>query len=154
MSLLTDYQARYSTEIRTNASNPQNSSASTVDSTRESLAAADAQADFEAICGVTYSSSNTTHVAAGVPLVYYRLLLYTAQTSEEMYEKQLQRLEKWYKLVLGRDRITPTTNSLLDPTEEPSQSKPMSDLSVFTNLTGHGPGSDSATDDPARNPGG
>lgn len=154
MSLLTDYQAAYSSEIRVNASNPQNSSATTVDTTRETLAANAAQATFEAICGVAYDGSNNTHVAAAVPLVYYRLLLITGQTSFEMYNSFLEHVREIYRPVLGRNRITPTTNSELDPTAEPAQSKPMSDLSAYTRLTGHGPGTDSATDDPARSPGG
>lgn len=139
MSLLTDYQARYSTQLRINASNPQLSSATTVDSTRETNAAADAQADFETICGVTYSSSNTVHVSAAVPLVYYKLMVLTGQASGEWYDKQLERLEKWYRLVLGRNRITPTTNSKLTPTEETANGLPFADSSVFDRFVGNAP---------------
>lgn len=139
MTLLADFQNRYSSQIRINASNPQLTSATTVDSTREAYAAADAQADFEAICGESYSSSNTVHVSAGVPLVLLKLLLYTGQTTQADYDKQLERLNEWYRLVLGRNRITPTTNSLLNPTQDVPNSLPWSDSTVFDRFIGNSP---------------
>ena len=149
MSLLSDYQARYSTELRTNWSNPQNSTATTPDTTRETLAAADAGADFSAICGVTYDSTNATHVTAGVTLVAARLLVYTGQASMEFYDSVLKRLET-YKLVLGRNRITPTTNSTLTPTEETLGAAPWSDTLIFKDFIGNAPGPVSTvTDNPS-----
>lgn len=146
MTLLADYQARYSTQLRTNWSNPQNSSPTTPNTTQEGLAAADAQADFEAICGVTYSSSNATHVAAAVPLVPAKLMVYTGQSDETVYEKTLDRCNKYYRLVLGRNRILPTTNSTLTPSTETSGSKPWGDISQFNNLIGNAPGGNTVTD--------
>jgi len=146
MTLLADYQARYSTQVRVNASNPQSSAATTVDSTRETNAAADAQADFEAICGVTYSSSNTIHVSAGVPLVFHKLLVYTAQADQAQYDAQLKRLETYYRLVLGRNRITPTTDSTLTPSTETAGSKPWADLSQMQKFIGNAPGGSTVTD--------
>ena len=150
MTLLSDYQARFSTQSRVSASNPQSSSPTTVDLTRETNAAADAQADFEAICGVAYSSSNTVHVAAGVLLVFYRLLLYTGQSSQEAYDKQLDRLEKWYRLVLGRNRILPTTNSTLTPSTEEFGALPWGDPIQFDKIIGNAPGGNTTTDPGSR----
>lgn len=148
MTLLADYQGRYSTQLRVNASNPQNSGQTSVDSTREAYAAADAQADFEAVCGESYSSSNTTHVSAAVPLVLLKLLLYTGQTDLASYDKQLERLETWFRLVLGRNRITPTTSSTLVPTVETAGASPWSDSTVFERFIGNSPGSSVVTDNP------
>jgi hypothetical protein len=152
MTLLADYQNRYSTQIRTGASNPQDSTATTPDTNQETRAAADAQADFEAICGVAYDSDVTTHVAAGVPLVLYRLLLYTAQADQEEYDKQLERLDRWYKRVLARDRILPFTNSTLRPSTEAPTSEPWSDPSNFERYIGNSPGGNSTSDPPKDNP--
>lgn len=148
MTLLADFQNRYSSQSRINASNPQNSAATTVDSTREAYAAADAQADFETICGETYDSSNTIHVSAGVPLVMAKLLVYTAQADGAWYDQQLERLNKWYRLALGRDRITPTTNAMVTPSTEPSAA-PWADIQVFENYISPAPGPiATVTDDP------
>ena len=150
MTLLADYQGRYSTQVRLGASNPQNSSAGSVDSTREAYAAADAQADFETICGETYDSTKPIHVTAGVPLVLAKLLVYTAQASGDWYDEQLERLEKWYKLVLARNRIIPFTNSTLVPTVENAGVAPWSDSQVFANFVGNAPGPvQTVTDNPS-----
>lgn len=142
MTLLADYQARYSTQLRTSWSNPQNSSATTPNTTNETQAAADAQADFEAVCGVVYSSSNTTHVAAAVPLVRSKLEVYMGTSDEAAYEKTLNRCRDIYRLVLGRNRINPTTDSVLNPTEETFNSTPFADSSNFDNFIGNSPNGD------------
>lgn len=140
MTLLADYQNRHSTQLRTNWSNPQTSGATTPNTGQETYAAADAQADFEAICGVTYDSANATHVSAGVPLVVAKLQVYTGQASEEYYDNALKRCREIYRLVLGRNRITPTTNSTLNPTAEDAGSKPAFDRSIFQRYVGNAPG--------------
>lgn len=152
MALINDYQARFSTQERVNLSNPQNSTATSVDSTRETNAAEDARGDFEAVCGVTYDSSNRIHVSASVPLVAQKLLVYTGRASQEDYDKFLDRLDKYYRLVLGRDRITPTTNSQLSPTAEEANSKPMDDLSNFSRFIGNAPGTSGVGDSPQATP--
>lgn len=146
MPLLADYQNRYSLQIRINLSNPQLTTATTVDSARETNAAADAQADFEAVCGVTYSSSNTAHVTAAVPLVAAKLMVYTGQADDESYDKALRRCERIYRLVLGRNRITPTTDSLLNPTKDTPNTLPWSDRTQFQNYIPNAPGNQTTTD--------
>lgn len=142
MSLLLDYQSRYSLQLRTGLSNPQSSSPTTPDTTRETLAAADAEADFAAICGVVYSSSVPTHVAAGVPLVVAKLQVYTGQADETYYTAALDRCQKYYRLVLGRNRIQPTTDSLLTPTQDTLGGLPDSDRSRFSRYIGNPPNTD------------
>lgn len=145
MSLLTSYQGRYSLELRTNSSNPQNSGQTSPDSTREGYAAADAQADFETICGVAYDDSVAIHVTAAVPLVYYKLLVYTGQASGEWYDQQLGRLNKWYRLVLGRNRMVPNSDSTLQPTTPTPGAVPYADISQFQRYVGNAPGSPTVT---------
>lgn len=146
MTLLADYQARYSTQIRTNLSNPQNSSPTTPNATNETNAAADAQADFEAVCGVAYSSSVTTHVAAAVPLVVAKLQVYTGQADDTYYDAALKRCQDIYRLVLGRNRISPSTDSTLTPTTERAGDKPAFDKSQFKRFIGNAPGRNTNTD--------
>ena len=146
MTLLADYQSRYSTQIRTNVSNPQDSSPTTPDTAQETLAAADAQADFEAICGVVYSSDNPTHVSAGVPLVFAKLQVYTGHADETYYSAALDRCHKHYRLVLGRNRISPSTNSTLSPTTETAGDTPAFDRGIFKNYIGNAPDKDSNVD--------
>lgn len=146
MPLLADFQARFSTQQRTEWSNPQASGATTPDTAQETRAAADAQADFEAVCGVAYLSSNATHVAAGVPLVMERLKLYAGQSTQELYQKLVDRLTNIYRLVLGRNRIEPTTDSLLTPTTDRVNDKPWSDRTIFNRLIGNSPDGPTTTD--------
>src|SRR3990167_4121506 len=145
MTLLSDYQARYSTQLLTNWSNPQDSTPTTPDTTQEGYAADAAQADFEAVCGVTYSSSNATHVSAAVPLVAAKLQVFTGHASEEYYDNAIKRCKEIYRLVLGRDRIMPTTNSTLSPTAEEAGSKPSFDSSIFNRYVGGAPGGSDPT---------
>lgn len=146
MTLLADYQARYSIQIRTNLSNPQNTPATTPNVTNETNAAADAQADFEAICGVVYNSSVALHVAAAVPLVAAKLQVYTGHAEEGYYTSALDRCQKYYRLVLGRNRIQPTTDSMLTPTTDRAGDRPQFDRSQFRNFIGNAPGRNSNTD--------
>ncbi len=139
MTLLADYQARYSDQLRVNWSNPQDSAPTTADTTQETYAAADAQADFEAICGVAYSSSNATHVSAGVPLVAAKLMVLTGQADETYYDKALDRCRNIYRLVLGRNRVEPTTDSTLSPTLDQANQLPWSDRQNFEKYIGNGP---------------
>lgn len=139
MTLLADYQARFSLQLRTGWSNPQLSGATSPDATHEALAAADAQADFEVICGVVYSSSNTVHVAAACPLVAAKLQVYTGHADESYYTAALDRCTKYYRLVLGRNRIQPTTDSLLTPTTDTPGAKPDFDRGQFSRYTGNPP---------------
>lgn len=139
MTLLSDYQARYSDQLRTNWSNPQDSAPTTPDTAAETLAAADAQADFEAICGSAYVSTNATHVSAGVPLVVAKLQVYTGQADETYYDKALDRCRNIYRLVLGRNRIVPTTDSTLKPTTDQANQLPWSDRQNFIDYIGNAP---------------
>ena len=141
MSLLSKYQARYSVQLRRGWSNPQLSTATTPNTTNETQAATDAQADFEAVCGVTYNDTNDTHGAAAVPLVASKLMVYMGHADETYYEKALKRCLDIYRLVLGRNRIVPTSNSKMVPTEEPLGSLPFSDLGVFPKYIGNAPSS-------------
>ena len=140
MSLLTDFQARYSNALRRNWSNPQNSAATSINTTLEGLAAADAGADFAAVCGVAYDGTVATHVTAATSLVVYKLMMFTGQATLEQYDAQLERLRKWYAPVLGRNRLVLDSTSELIPTEPDAGNVPMSDISQFGPFIGNAPG--------------
>jgi hypothetical protein len=145
MSLLTDWQARASSEARINLSNPQNSGATTVDTTREGLAATDAEADFAAACGVAYSSSVATHVSAGILFVMERLRLYTGQTDIKRFTEWMKFARETYAVVLGRNRLVPTSDSTLQPTTAPSNAAPFDDFTQYQRFTGNAPGAPTVT---------
>ena len=145
MPLLADYQSRYSTQIRTNVSNPQNTSPTTPDTTLEGLAATDVAARFQAECGVAYSSSTAIHVDVCCPAVFAKLQIWTGQADQSFYDKAIEAMRA-VKLVLGRDRITPTTDSLLDPTKDTSGDLPFADRTQFNQLIPNAPGGTTTSD--------
>lgn len=147
-TLETDVQNRYSTQFLANASNPQNTGATTLDSARLSNAVTDVQADFQLECGVAYDSTVAIHVAVCVPAVIAKLLVYTGQADQTLYDQAVERMRQ-ARLVLGRDRISPSTDSLLSPTADTSGSLPDFDRQVFKNYVPNSP-SRPKTQDSAR----
>lgn len=130
MSLLTDYQARLATQLRTNVSNPQNTVATTPNTTLEALAASDVEGRWQAICGVVYDSTDPIAVDACVQAVYVKLQVFTGQVDPAAYEAVTAYFET-AKLVLGRDRLTPMTNSTLTQTPEPTGAVVAADWTKF-----------------------
>lgn len=131
MTLLADYQARWSVQLRANVSNPQDTPATTPNTALEALAASDVSGRFQAICGAVYDSTNSIHVDACIGPVYVRLQTWTGQVDMSAYEA----VTAWFdtvKLVLGRDRLTPMTDSPLSVTPEPFGAQVLSDWTKFT----------------------
>jgi len=115
-------------------------SATTVDAAKGTKAAADAQARFEATCGITFDVTNPLHVEPCIAGVLYYLHSYRdllgADTREmrQVFEDALDRTRR----VLGRDRPTPYTTSALTPSREvPTGAtvRPVFDTSRFDALT-------------------
>lgn len=119
MALLADYQARFAVQLRTNVSNPQVTTASVPNTTLEGLAASDVTGRFQAICGVVYDSTNASIVDACCQAVYVKLQVWTGQVDPSAYEAITAYFET-LKLTLGRDRLTPQTDSQLTVTPEPT----------------------------------
>jgi hypothetical protein len=74
-TFLSAYQARFSTQLRTNWSRPQNSSATTPDTTLEGLSDTDVVGEFKKR-GITPDSTNDTHVTTAMSGVIAADVLY------------------------------------------------------------------------------
>lgn len=135
MALSDEVIARFSATRVAAWTNPDNSAATTPDTTRLALACADAAAELEVVCGVEYDGTDSRHVQAAVWGVRAYLLLHMDQQAGpkalEDYRSRLKSLAK----VTGRDRVLPGTNSNLQPTAVPrnpgSIARPDFDDSVF-----------------------
>ena len=134
MALSDEVQSRYSSQLLINASNPQLSTATSIDTARLTLACTDVQAAFEVMCGVAYDNTVATHVAYAVEGVFQRLLVLTGQASIDTWKDWKATLKDELALVTGRDRIEPTTDSLLSPTEDTMGDLPQSDRKNFRGL--------------------
>lgn len=138
MALIDEYRNRYSTQRRTEISNPQSSSTSTPDTTRETYAATDVTAAFK-MRGITLDSTIDTHVVVGVQGIEARLILITGQPGgRELWESFLDDL-KFLAETTSRDRISPTTDSLLDPTQDTSGDLPAMDRENFDGYISEAP---------------
>lgn len=130
MALVDRVQARYSSQILINATNPQSTAAVSIDTARLGFAATDVEADF-AIVGITYDNDVAMHYAVAVPGVMAKLLFYNGHMGgKEYHDSYLDRLDK-LALVTSRNRITPTTDSLLSPTEDTMGDLPQTDRKAF-----------------------
>jgi hypothetical protein len=130
VSLTANVQARYSSQILINASNPQNSTATTLDSTRLGYACTDVEAEFSKR-GMTYDDTDAKHVATAVPGVLARLLVMTGGEGGKEAWNDFKDDVKFLAETDSRDRIMPYTNSPLDPTPDPTGAKPFSDNDNF-----------------------
>jgi hypothetical protein len=118
MGLADDFKNRFSSERQITLTNPDKPEATTVDAARLALAVTDVQADFEIYAGVVYSDSEPRHVSVGVEGVMLKLMARMAGVDPDSIRKSwLDRLESLAK-VTGRNRIVPTTDSILTPSSE------------------------------------
>jgi hypothetical protein len=131
-TFLSAYQARFSTQLRTNWSRPQNSSATTPDTTLEGLADTDVVGEFKKR-GITPDSTDDTHVTTAMSGVIARLMFYTQcpgwGEAWGSFKDDLELLAQ----TTSRDRIMPTTDSLLSPTPDTSGALPIFDRDNFQN---------------------
>lgn len=141
MSLDSNVQARWSAQILINASNPQNSGQTTIDTTRLSAAETDVQAAFKTLAGVAYDDTDDRHVLYATEGVLIRLLVLTGQTALDSWKEWKTALKDELGTVTGRDRIAMSTRSKLQPTEEAPNSKPFADSTIFRKMTPNQPSS-------------
>lgn len=130
MALLDDYQARVNTQLRTNWSNPGNTAATTPNTTLEALAASDVAGRFLAETAATYDSTNAIHVDTAVFAVALKLQVWTGQVDNSVYESYIDTIKRT-GLVLGHDRLTPSTDSTKTRTPDPANSKVAADWTQF-----------------------
>lgn len=145
-TFLSAYQARFSTQLRTNWSRPQNSSATTPDTTLETLADTDAVGEFKKR-GITPDSTDDRHVTTAMSGIIARLMFYTQSPgwgeAWGSFKDDLELLAQ----TTSRDRIMPTTDSLLAPSTDTSGALPLFDRNNFQNYQTNPPeGQPSALD--------
>lgn len=146
-TLSADVQARYSAQILIEASNPQNSGQTTLDSTRFDNAVTDVQAWFEVKVGTEYDSTVDTHVAVAVEGVVLRLQVLTGQAPVERWE-EWKTSELWaLAQVTGRDRIKPQSDSLLTNTQDTAGDLVAFDRKNFTGYLPNGPNNSTTNND-------
>ena len=117
MTLASNVTARYATQLLVNLTNPNDSTATTINTTKLGNATTDVEAEFATIVGVAYDDSVATHVAAAGIGVIGRLQEWTGHASAaETISRYLARLNS-LALVTGRDRILPQSEGVLVPSE-------------------------------------
>ena len=132
--LWTSVQARYSTTFLRGLTNPQDGATTSVTSAKGTAAAQDVCGDFSAR-GITYDDADPRHVAVAVSGVIAKLQERTGQHewAFKRVEDYLKNLES-LRMVTANDRMSPLTNSVLDPEEETSGEKPDMDPSRFGSI--------------------
>jgi len=144
MSLTLNVQNRYGTQFLVNLTNPSDPSATTIDTTRLSNSCTDTEADFKIYAGTIYDDTDARHVTVAVDGVIAKLAVRTgtggnyARVTHEEYLERLRHLA----LVTGRDRISPRTDSVLQPSPEQVGEevvRPAFDWRRFTDLIPGGP---------------
>lgn len=145
MALIDEVRSRYSTEILVSVSNPQASSATTEDTTRSALAVLDVGARFK-MQGITYDNTVDTHVMVATQGVIARLMVMTAQPGASEEWKEFTDNLKTLAETTSRDRITPSTDSVLTPTPDTSGSTPSFDTPKFDDYKPSDSGGGAGTD--------
>ena len=104
--------ARYPAQLLIELTNAQVTSGTTINETRMTLAADDAEADFQIYANVPYDGNDARHVTVGVQGVVMKLRAYMGQVDKaEEIQAKWHGLLKDLARVTGRDRVTPTTTS-------------------------------------------
>ena len=135
MALVDQVALRYSNARLVALTNPdQPGSTTTVDSARLAAAAADAEAEFRAVCGVAYDDTDARHVAVAVLAVEWKLLAYTglhSEVSKTVEAAFLAAAERYALTGGGRHRVGPATSSPLQPSVQESGTRPDFDREHF-----------------------
>lgn len=129
---LATYQARFSTQLRTNWSNPQSSSSTTPNTTLEGLADTDIQGEFKKR-GISPDNSLDTHVTTAMSGMIARLMFYTQAPGWESAWATFQEDVKFLAETTSRDRIVPSNDSYLAPSYDPVNALPAFDPQNFQN---------------------
>lgn len=138
MALSDEVMSRYGTQFLVGLTNPQASTATTVGTTKLANACTDVEAEFAKV-GITFAVATATHVVTACEGVIALLRKRAGQVGgweewKEWRDVQLERL----RMVTTNDRIVPTTNSQLTPSDEnPTNSddvRPDFDNDEFTNI--------------------
>lgn len=138
MALADEIIARYSAARLAEWTNPDAPNASSYDATRLSKACTDATAKFLTHVGIAFDVTVAQHVEAAIPGVRAYLLVYLDQDGgEKAIDRWIDNRLKPLARVTARDRLSPTTTSLLQPTVEGGTrvARPNFDNSSFDGIT-------------------
>ena len=116
MALADDIQNRISTQLLTELTNPNDATATTVDTTILGYAISDVTGDFLSY-GITLDSTDASHLAVAIDGVLFRLNSYKgipANKLETRFYAGLDRIEQ----VGPRSHILPVTDSEVTPSDE------------------------------------
>ena len=87
MALLDEVQSRYSTEILKQLTNPDDTSATSINTTILGVAAADTVAAFERLALATYDNDNAVHIEVCAQGVVAKLKVFSDPNNKEDWEK-------------------------------------------------------------------
>lgn len=147
MPLATHVQNRYSAQILRELTNPDDASATALNSGRLDRAVEDVQGDFRIYAGVAYVDTDARHIAAAVVGVIQKLRIYMGQiadaaAAEDDWHARLKSLS----LVTSRERISPTLASNLTD-DNPNAEPPFRDSNFDDYLPGEPIGRTTLLDD-------
>jgi hypothetical protein len=129
-TFLSSYQSRFSTQLRTNWSNPQSSSPTTPDTALETLADTDVVGEFKKR-GITPDATDDRQVTTAVSGIIARLMFYTQSPgwgeAWGSFKEDLELLAQ----TGPRDRIVAATDSLLAPSTDTPNALPTFDREQF-----------------------
>lgn len=118
MALIDEVTARYTTARLTALTRQDDTTTATVDTTVLGNACDDVEAEIEVRCGVAYDGTDARHVAYAVrgviALLNYRAGTQGSQAGWDGWTESLRSLGR----VTGQDRLTPETDSPLEPTAD------------------------------------
>jgi len=126
MALADEVTARYGDQFLVNLTNPFDEEPTTVDTTRLAKAVLDVIADFKTYASVEYDNDEDQHVSLACEGVIVKLMVRCGELKPEA-EKAWRKedLKEGLALVTGRDRLLPTTNSILQTSSEARGSMPV-----------------------------
>lgn len=150
MTLSANVQTRYGAQYLINLSNPADPSATTLNATVLTAACDDTEADFVIYSGVAYDEDPLTnplatqHIAVGVEGAVAKMAMRTGTGgayASKLHDDFVARLRD-LALVAGRDRISPRTDSVMQPTSRQVGTeivRPEFDWPKFKDLNPDGP---------------
>lgn len=137
-TFLTAWNNRISTQLRTNWSRGQDSTSTTPNTTMEGYADDDVVSQFKMV-GITPDNTDDRHVAVAIAGIRARLMFYVGipdwRTEWDGFKDDLKFLTE----TTSRDRISPTTDSLLEPTEDTTGDLPAFDRKEFDHYRSDAP---------------
>ena len=144
MPLSTHVTDRYSTQYLVELTNPQDRSATTINTTLLGFSADDVDALFDVYAGVAYDDADAGHIAVAVEGVIAFLLRRTGQSTADA------RISAWVSSMRdlsrteGRNRVTPDSNTRMQPSADDrlaSTPRPAFDDRRFDSFLPNSPGS-------------